>query len=132
MTESLSKSGIFAVTLFTGDLAASQAFYRVFLNAEPIWGDAVSTVFKTGETMINLLQNAAVADLIAPGRMANVGLRAVYTLRVADVDTTCERLTSQGLVLLNGPVDRPWGIRSASLLDPSGHCWEIACDLAQS
>ena len=25
-----------------------------------------------------------------------------------------------------GPVDRPWGIRTASFRDPGGHIWEIA------
>jgi uncharacterized glyoxalase superfamily protein PhnB len=28
--------------------------------------------------------------------------------------------------LLNGPMDRPWGIRTASFRDPGGHIWEIA------
>ncbi|MDQ3782600.1 MAG: VOC family protein, partial [Actinomycetota bacterium] len=28
--------------------------------------------------------------------------------------------------LLNGPVDRPWGVRTASFRDPAGHIWEIA------
>jgi len=27
---------------------------------------------------------------------------------------------------LNGPIDRPWGIRTASFRDPGGHIWEIA------
>ncbi|MFH9400536.1 hypothetical protein ACH4JS_12170 [Streptomyces sp. NPDC017638] len=26
----------------------------------------------------------------------------------------------------NGPMDRPWGIRTASFEDPGGHIWEIA------
>lgn len=131
MAEDLTQSGVFALTLFTKDLTASKAFYSTLLNAEPIWGDAVSSVFKTGDTMINLLQNAAVPDLIAPAEMAALGLRAVYTLRVADVDETCARLIARGLRLLNGPMDRPWGIRTAALQDPSGHCWELACDLPQ-
>ena len=25
-----------------------------------------------------------------------------------------------------GPMDRPWGIRTASFRDPGGHIWEIA------
>lgn len=131
MTENLSNSGIFALTLFTEDLAASKTFYAILLNCEPIWGDAVSCVFKTGDTMINLLQNAAVGALIAPADMASPGLRALYTLRVENVDKTCARLTAQGLRLLNGPMDRPWGIRTAALQDPSGHCWELSCDLVQ-
>jgi hypothetical protein len=28
--------------------------------------------------------------------------------------------------LLNGPIDRPWGIRTASFRAPGGHIWEIA------
>ena len=31
-----------------------------------------------------------------------------------------------GVELLNGPMDRPWGIRTASFKDPAGHIWEIA------
>jgi uncharacterized glyoxalase superfamily protein PhnB len=45
---------------------------------------------------------------------------------VDDVDETCEELQRRGVVLLNGPMDRPWGIRTASFLDPAGHIWEIA------
>ncbi len=30
------------------------------------------------------------------------------------------------LRLLNGPIDREWGVRTASFTDPDGHIWEIA------
>ena len=33
---------------------------------------------------------------------------------------------SRGVELLNGPMDRPWGIRTAAFADPAGHIWEIA------
>lgn len=49
---------------------------------------------------------------------------------VDDVDAACIELAQHG-VLLNGPVDRPWGMRSASFTDPAGHVWEIARDLDQ-
>jgi len=32
----------------------------------------------------------------------------------------------RGVKLLNGPMDRPWGNRTASFRDPGGHIWEIA------
>jgi lactoylglutathione lyase len=32
-------------------------------------------------------------------------------------------------VLLNGPVDRPWGVRTANFQDPAGHVWQIGQDL---
>ena len=41
----------------------------------------------------------------------------------------CAELAARGVTLLNGPMDRPWGIRTASFTDPSGHIWEIAGDL---
>jgi uncharacterized glyoxalase superfamily protein PhnB len=28
--------------------------------------------------------------------------------------------------LLNGPMNRPWGIRTAAFTDPDGHIWEVA------
>jgi lactoylglutathione lyase len=42
------------------------------------------------------------------------------------VDAMAAELTSRGVELLNGPMDRPWGIRTASFRDPGGHIWEIA------
>ncbi len=33
-----------------------------------------------------------------------------------------------GVKLLNGPVDRPWGPRTATFADPAGNIWEIAGD----
>ena len=38
----------------------------------------------------------------------------------------CETLQARGVELLNGPMDRPWGIRTASFRDPGGYIWEIA------
>jgi uncharacterized glyoxalase superfamily protein PhnB len=49
-----------------------------------------------------------------------------FTLEVDDVDATCAMLTARGVELLNGPMDRPWGIRTASFMDPAGHIWEVA------
>jgi len=33
---------------------------------------------------------------------------------------------AHGVTLLNGPVDRPWGRRTAAFADPSGNVWEVA------
>jgi len=118
---------IVAMTLFTEDLPASKAFYVSFLEAVPIHEDEDSCVFRAGPTMINLLRTEAVPELIAPEPMAQPGVRAVYSLPVADVDAKCRELEEKGIKLLNGPIDRPWGLRTASVQDPSGHVWELAC-----
>ena len=62
----------------------------------------------------------------SPGRHPRGFGPVSLALGVEDFDATCERLREQGVELLNGPIDRPWGIRTASFRDPGGHIWEIA------
>ena len=50
----------------------------------------------------------------------------MLTVNVEDVDAVCGVLAERGVALLNGPMDRPWGVRTASFSDPFGHIWEIA------
>jgi uncharacterized glyoxalase superfamily protein PhnB len=38
----------------------------------------------------------------------------------------CAELITRGVALLNGPIDRVWGMRTASFMDRDGHIWEIA------
>ena len=90
--------------------------------------DANSCVFKIGSTLINLLKTTAAGELIEPAAVASreSGSRLVFTIAVDDVDAMCAQLTARGVKLLNGPMDRPWGVRTASFIDPGGHIWEIA------
>lgn len=120
--------GIFAITLFVEDLDAARQFYRNAFGLPVVFEDANSAVFKFGETMINLLKISEANELIEPARVASreAGSRMVFTISVEDVDAMCAELTSRGVKLLNGPMNRPWGIRTASFADPGGHIWEIA------
>ena len=45
---------------------------------------------------------------------------------VDDVDEACTELKDRGVDLLNGPMDRVWGQRTAAFRDPAGNIWEIA------
>jgi lactoylglutathione lyase len=116
---------IAAITLFVEDLAAAKRFYQTVFEMPVHFEDPNSAVFKFPNTLINLLSTSAVPELIAPAAMGH-GPRSVFTLGVDDVDAMCARLASLGVSLLNGPMDRPWGIRTASFRDPGGHIWEIA------
>jgi len=120
--------GIYAITLFVEDLAAARQFYRKVFGLPVIFEDANSAVFKFGDTLINLLKTTAAGALIEPASVASrsAGSRMVFTIHVEDVDAMCAELTARGVELLNGPMDRPWGIRTASFVDPGGHIWEIA------
>ena len=128
MTINAWPKGISAITLFTEDLAATKDFYIKIFGLPVVYEDPNSTVFKIGETLINLLKTSQVDELIQPAKMASreAGHRFVFTISVDDVDALCAQITAQGVELLNGPIDRPWGIRTASFVDPSGHIWEIA------
>ena len=37
-----------------------------------------------------------------------------------------QRSRARGVELLNGPLDREWGVRTAAFADPDGHVWEVA------
>jgi len=121
-------TGIFAVTLFVEDLQAAKQFYLHVFGLPVDYEDNNSAVFKFGNTLINLLKITEADELITPAEVANreAGSRFVFTIQVDDVDAMCAELTARGVKLLNGPMDRPWGIRTASFADPGGHIWEIA------
>jgi len=119
---------ISAITLFVEDLAATKQFYQEIFGLPLVFEDDNSAVFDFGNTLINLLAATEAPELIAPATVATreAGARVQFTIGVDDVDATCAELTARGVTLLNGPLDRPWGIRTASFRDPSGHIWEIA------
>jgi catechol 2,3-dioxygenase-like lactoylglutathione lyase family enzyme len=120
--------GIAAITLFMEDLGSARRFYEDVFGLAVVFEDENSCVFGFGGTLVNLLRVSEAPGLIAPALVATpaAGARAQFTLGVEDVDATCERLRRLGVELLNGPMDRPWGIRTASFRDPGGHIWEIA------
>ena len=119
---------ITAITLFTDDLAASRAFYTEVFALPVHWEDEVSCVFEVGGVLVNLLETPEAEDLIAPIVPGGAGTapRIQLTLTVDDVDAVAAQLVVRGGALVNGPIDRPWGIRTALVADPSGHLWELA------
>jgi len=121
-------SGISAITLFVEDLDAAKRFYAEVFGLALVFEDDASAVFNFGNTIVNLLKTTAAGELIEPAAVAGreAGARAQFTIEVDDVDATCAELAKRGVELLNGPMDRPWGIRTASFRDPGGHIWEIA------
>ena len=120
--------GISAITLFVEDVDATKKFYSEVFGLPVTFEDDASAVFSFGNTIINLLKAAEARELIEPASVAppDAGSRLQLTITVDDVDATCALLAARGVELLNGPMDRPWGIRTASFRDPGGHIWEIA------
>jgi lactoylglutathione lyase len=119
---------ISALTLFVDDIAAARSFYAGVFGLPVHFEDEESVVLLFGDTMVNLLAASAAPELVAPAPVGQAGdaSRSVFTLTVDDVDAVCDELRAKGVELLNGPIDRPWGVRTASFRDPDGHIWEIA------
>jgi catechol 2,3-dioxygenase-like lactoylglutathione lyase family enzyme len=117
-----------AITLFVEDLEEAKRFYREVFGLPVKFEDDASAVFDFGNTVINLLRSTEAPGLIEPAVVASreAGSRFQFTIGVDDVDALCAELATRGVELLNGPMDRPWGIRTASFTDPGGHIWEIA------
>ena len=84
--------------------------------------DTDSVVFRFGDTLVDLLRTSAAPELVEPAQVADpeAGVRVQLTLHVDDVDALCAQLRERGVTLLNGPVDRPWGPRTATFRDPGG------------
>ena len=119
-------------TVFVEDLAAAIAFYTEVFGVPMVFQDTESAVFDFENVHINLLSEAAAPELVAPTPVAPraSGARIQFTVEVDDVDARCADLAARGVTLLNGPMDRRWGMRTASFTDPGGHIWEIAAPLA--
>jgi catechol 2,3-dioxygenase-like lactoylglutathione lyase family enzyme len=116
------------VTLFVDDLDATRRFYQDVFGLPVVFEDQDSAVFRFGPMQVNLLRSSEAGELIEPAPVApaTAGSRFQFTIEVDDVDATYAELTARGVTFLNGPIDRPWGVRTAAFRDPAGHVWEIA------
>ena len=119
------------VNLFAEDLEGTKTFYQEVLGMPLLFENENHAVFKTENLILSLWDVPGGRDLTAPLPVASPehGSRFALAMFVQDVDAACAELARNGVALLNGPVDRPWGVRTASLTDPAGHVWEISQDL---
>jgi len=119
---------IYANTLFIADIERSKAFYSQVFEKSPVFEDEASVVFQFGELLVNLLSQKEAIELIDPVKVASMshGSRSQMTIQVNDVDAHARRLQDMDVTLINGPIDRPWGIRTVLFADPDGHLWELA------
>jgi lactoylglutathione lyase len=122
------------IILFTEDLRRSTTFYQDVLGLSVDRQNEESVSFGVGETIIILLDASSARDVIAPAKLAcyQAGSRFQITIGVDDVDAVCAQLAARGVELVNGPLGRPWGTRSACFADPASHLWEVAQDLCRA
>ena len=123
-----------AITLFVEEPQRSKEFYERVFGATTIYEDDNAAAFAFDNVVLNTLRHrtAESDELIAPAAVAGPGAAATVLLSVGveDTDGACNDLADLGVELLNGPVDRPWGLRTAAFSDPDGHVWELAAKIA--
>ena len=120
-----------AITLFVEDPGRSGAFYQHIFDLEPAFSDDNGSMFRLVNTLLFVTNSSEAPNMIAPavaGAPGN-GPRHVFAIIVNDVDAVCAELAGKGVVLLNGPEDRSWGMRTANFQDPDGYVWDIATEI---
>jgi catechol 2,3-dioxygenase-like lactoylglutathione lyase family enzyme len=119
------------ISLFAEDVPGTAAFYRDVLGLTVVFEDEHSAVFKLENVMLNLRDIPEASAIIEPITVASPqgGSRSLLAIFVDDAEAVCSELVQLGIVLLNGPVDQPWGTRTACFSDPAGHIWEVVQDL---
>lgn len=121
-----------AISLFVEDLNAAKRFYLEVFGVPVVFEDANSVALRFSGLIVNLLQVEAARAIVAPGAVGSrsAGSRFQLSVWVDDVDEVCTALVARGVQLLNGPLDRPWHVRTANFVDPAGHSWEVGQRLA--
>jgi lactoylglutathione lyase len=129
MSESLKSVG--AITMFIEDTQRSKTFYEEVFGARVVYEDEDAVAFEFENLVVNMLRVVAAHELIAPASVgeADAPSRFQLTIEVQDTDAVCEQLGQRGVELLNGPMDREWGMRTAAFTDPDGHIWEVAAKI---
>ncbi|WP_110515894.1 VOC family protein [Herpetosiphon llansteffanensis] len=119
---------ISAITLFVPDavIQSTTQFYQQTFGLPMVFSDENSMVFQFGSTLINLLTESAAVELLDPMAVPKANSRALYTITVSNTDQVYAELRERGVEFINGPIDRSWGVRTASFADPAGHLWELA------
>ena len=128
------KKSIGAITLFVEDPERAKRFYQAVFDSQPLLDEETDVMFRLDNTLLFLTRTSEAPRMIAPaeaGQPGN-GPRHVFAIIVDDVDAVCAELKDKGVALLNGPDDRPWGMRTANFQDPDGYVWEIATQLPGS
>ena len=116
------------ITIFSSDLAQSDDFYRNTLRLTEVFADDACVMFDFSRTTINVLKITEAAELVDPRtpKTSTHNPTSVFTIIVESCDQTVASIRENGSEPISGPIDRPWGRRTAMFADPDGYLWEFA------
>jgi catechol 2,3-dioxygenase-like lactoylglutathione lyase family enzyme len=119
-----------AMTLHVGDLDRSKQFYQQVFGLPVQFEEAETVMFRFADMYV-FLHKAPVPDEPPPAAVLEVARTGAgqFAIIVPDVDAVSAELSARGMSPISGPDDRPWGMRTVTFADPSGHVWEIAQEI---
>ena len=121
------------VVVIVADLDNSLRFYTQVLGLELGHRSGSFAQLRTGATRLALYERAAMAQTVGRTLRAPDPDAPGFELgfKVADCDAAWATLLERGARPAAPPTTRPWGQRTAYVLDPDGHLIELAQDLEQ-
>ncbi len=113
MVRAVQIESLSALTLFTGDMTRSVAFYKM-LGFDLARGgpEAAFTTFRAGSQFLNLTSEGE-------GKFCEVWGRAIFY--VSDVDAMYQRALALGFTPDFAPRNAAWNERYFHIKDPDGH-----------
>ncbi|MDH6450085.1 MULTISPECIES: VOC family protein [unclassified Streptomyces] len=117
------------VRLLVTDFTACYRFYADVLGLKPQSGATSGPYEKfspaTGSAGIALQDRSMMAEVLDELGDTATGHRSLVVLRVDDLDTYCEQITTRGATLMHGPAPMTNRMRVAHLKDPEGNLVEL-------
>ncbi|MFE2691766.1 VOC family protein [Streptomyces mirabilis] len=117
------------VRLLVSDFPVCYHFYAEVLGLKPQSGATKGPYEKFSPTVgsagIALQDRAMMAQILGELGDSASGHRSLVVLRVDDLDSYCEAITSRGAVLVHGPDFMTDRMRVAHLKDPEGNLVEL-------
>ncbi|MGW0764320.1 VOC family protein [Streptomyces sp. NPDC002676] len=117
------------VRLLVTDFAASYRFYADTLGLKPQSGATEGPYEKfsphAGSAGIALQDRSMMAEVLNELGDTATGHRSLVVLRVDNLDTYCDEITTRGATLIHGPAPMTDRMRVAHLKDPEGNLVEL-------
>ena len=118
---------IAVVTLGSGDLERSVAFYRDGFGWEPEYSDTTVAFYQMNGFVFGLFATTELeADMARESSGTSAFALAHNVAEKGDVDAIMERLLTAGASPLRSADEPPHGGYRGYVADPDGHAWEIA------
>ena len=108
------------VILYHEDMNAARKFYEGVLGLEirEVTYDWFIGYWISDKQEMTLCINSSPDERAMWGAE---GKGVVIDFVVPDIDETYKRVAESGVEFVEPPTDKPWGLRTASLLDPAGY-----------